>query len=214
VAGIEGLDNTAAMLLVLACTSQEQKPDDSIPVESTEDSGGPIVQIEFSEFQPQNIILINVDTLRADHLWPSNYKRDTLPLLQARSNWVVQGPHYAPSGWTPPSVSSLLTGKEVPGHGVVGVEGLPLQVLNGSTIQQWLGAAGFHTGFFSGNHVIENTTIISDWEQYELSERGVTSSPVFAQRWTGWMACLKGSVFLPCFSQWTRIILTIHQVNF
>ena len=58
-----------------------------------------------------NVLIIIVDTLRADHLSPYGYSRDTSPYL---TNLAQQGVLFdnaiAPSSWTLPSHASMLTG--------------------------------------------------------------------------------------------------------
>ena len=58
-----------------------------------------------------NILLIIVDTVRADHLGVHGYKRDTSPAMDAfaRENIMFE---YATSAapWTPPAVASIITG--------------------------------------------------------------------------------------------------------
>ncbi len=66
-----------------------------------------------------NIILISVDTLRADRLGCYGYSRATTPRLDALSSEAAVFRHtYAPSGWTLPSHVSLLTGLNVINHQV------------------------------------------------------------------------------------------------
>jgi len=61
---------------------------------------------------PPSIVLIVVDTVRADHLGTYGYDRPTSPHLDA---WAASGRVYeralAPSPWTLPSMASLLTGQ-------------------------------------------------------------------------------------------------------
>ena len=60
---------------------------------------------------PPNIVLVLVDTLRADHLQPYGYGRPTTPNVDAllASRGVVVERAYAPSPWTLPSVTALMT---------------------------------------------------------------------------------------------------------
>ena len=58
-----------------------------------------------------NVLIIIVDTLRADHLSPYGYTRDTSPYLnQLAKQGVVFENAIAPSSWTLPSHASMLTG--------------------------------------------------------------------------------------------------------
>jgi len=69
---------------------------------------------------PSNIILISIDTLRADHLSCYGYSRPTSPALD---DFAAQGLLFedasAPSPWTLPSHASMLTGRYPGSHGVI-----------------------------------------------------------------------------------------------
>jgi arylsulfatase A-like enzyme len=69
--------------------------------------------------QPPNIVLILVDTLRADHLGFAGYERPTSPAIDrlAAENLVFENA-IAPAPWTPPSVASIFTGLYPTAHGV------------------------------------------------------------------------------------------------
>lgn len=59
---------------------------------------------------PPDILLISVDTLRADHLSSSGYARPTSPFLDGLAAEGIRFEHaYATSSWTTPSVVSMLT---------------------------------------------------------------------------------------------------------
>ena len=66
-----------------------------------------------------NVILISVDTLRADHLGCYGYERDTSPFLDSlAADGVVFENAYAQSSWTLASHMSLFTGRYPHNHGV------------------------------------------------------------------------------------------------
>jgi len=67
-----------------------------------------------------NLLLISIDALRADHLSMYGYERKTTPRLDAwaRENAVVFRNVIAPSPWTLPSHTSMLTGLSAFRHGV------------------------------------------------------------------------------------------------
>ncbi|MFP8879839.1 MAG: sulfatase [Myxococcota bacterium] len=68
----------------------------------------------------RNAVFIVVDTLRRDHLGAYGYARDTSPSIDALAAEGVRFDRaYATSGWTIPSVTSMLTGLYPSGHGVV-----------------------------------------------------------------------------------------------
>jgi arylsulfatase A-like enzyme len=69
----------------------------------------------------KNVILVSVDTLRADRVGCYGYSRQTTPHLDALSaDSAIFLRTYAPSGWTLPSHVSLLTGLNVMSHRVEG----------------------------------------------------------------------------------------------
>jgi hypothetical protein len=57
-----------------------------------------------------NLVLINIDTLRPDHLSLAGYPRDTSPfLVKLAADSAVFENTFAQSSWTPPAVASLFT---------------------------------------------------------------------------------------------------------
>jgi len=67
----------------------------------------------------RNVILISIDTLRADHLGSHGHDRPTSPNLDAfAAAGIVFEDASATSPWTLPSHASLLTGRYPTGHGV------------------------------------------------------------------------------------------------
>jgi hypothetical protein len=66
-----------------------------------------------------NIVLIVLDTLRADHLRRYGYARDTMPALERWADRALTvGRAVAPGGWTAPSHASLFSGLPVSLHGI------------------------------------------------------------------------------------------------
>ena len=75
--------------------------------------------IEATRSQP-NILLVVIDTLRADHVGCYGYERNTTPNLDAFArDCIVYTNCYATCSWTKPSVTSLLTGLNCREHGVL-----------------------------------------------------------------------------------------------
>lgn len=69
---------------------------------------------------PRNVLLVVVDTLRADHLGSYGYERATSPRIDALADrGVVFENAFATSPWTAPSVASILTGQWPSRHGAV-----------------------------------------------------------------------------------------------
>jgi arylsulfatase A-like enzyme len=97
--------------------------------------------------EPRNVVLITLDTVRADHLTPYGYARGTVPTLDAFASEAVQFQNALTScTMTAPSHASILTGMHWGGHGVV-TNGLAL-FPNNHTLAEILSHEGFRTGAF------------------------------------------------------------------
>jgi arylsulfatase A-like enzyme len=95
-----------------------------------------------------NIIVIVVDTLRADHLSSYGYERDTSPFMDRIAAEGVRFENaISPSSWTQPSHASMLTGRYTYEHHA---ETQPLDDTY-PTIGETLQANGYRTGAFSAN---------------------------------------------------------------
>jgi arylsulfatase A-like enzyme len=107
-----------------------------------------------------NILVIVLDTLRADHLASYGYRRTTSPQIDALAQQGVLFENaIAPSSWSLPSHASLLTGRAVHDHGFGNVRPMPWlgwgqQGLNGlPTLGESLTAFGYRSAAFSANRV-------------------------------------------------------------
>jgi arylsulfatase A-like enzyme len=105
-----------------------------------------------------NVLVIVVDTLRADHLSSYGYGRATSPQLdQLAKNGVLFQNAVAPCSWTLPSHASLLTGRYPFEHGLKNVQpwlGWGKKNLNGfATLGEALQRSGYRTGTFSANRI-------------------------------------------------------------
>lgn len=66
-----------------------------------------------------DIILIVLDTVRADHLKSFGYTRDTMPALERWARGALSGKRViSPSGWTIPAHASIFSGRTVSLHGI------------------------------------------------------------------------------------------------
>lgn len=109
---------------------------------------------------PRSIVVICIDTLRADHLGIYGYGRDTSPTLDALARrGAVFDYVLAQSNWTVPATASLMTSRYPSEHGA-GLEGAvralteepPFQIRKSvPTLADALQAAGLRTGLFSAN---------------------------------------------------------------
>lgn len=102
---------------------------------------------------PANVVLISVDTLRADHLGCYGYFRDTSPAIDAFSREAIFFEQaYAPMATTLPSHLSLLTGLFPLEHGTLanfGDGGKPFGHRKGiRSVAEWFSEHGYDTGAF------------------------------------------------------------------
>lgn len=113
-------------------------------------------QTQGSEPTP-NILLIVMDTVRADHLSLQGYERETDPTLKRiASEGVMFENAYAASSWTLTSHASLFTGRWPYEHKADGGRYLDETY---PTIAEALTERGYRTGAFNGNF----ETVTSHW---------------------------------------------------
>lgn len=100
-----------------------------------------------------NVLLVTIDTLRADHVGCYGFERDTTPNLDGLAEEGLRFTHaQAPRSKTTPSVTSVLTGLYPHEHGVRDLASpLSPQV---PLVQQRLSRAGWRTGAIVGNWVL------------------------------------------------------------
>ncbi len=106
---------------------------------------------------PPNLVLIVVDTARADHWSCYGYPRPTTPHIDAFAAEAIRFEHaYSVSTWTLPAHASLFTGVYPVSHGATQEH---LQLDDGvPTLAQLLQARGYATAAFSGNPWVSRTT--------------------------------------------------------
>lgn len=115
-----------------------------------------------------SVLLIVLDTLRADRLGVYGYPRGTSPFLDeyARSS-VVYEQAIAASSWTLPSHVSLFTGRRAMEHGAV------LDSFDGrfESLAETLAKSGYETAGFSGNtsYVVCRNGVASGFDHFESS---------------------------------------------
>ena len=97
-----------------------------------------------------DVVLVSVDTLRADRLSAWGYERDTSPNLDALAASALRFDRaVAPAPWTLPSVTSLFTGRMPSQHGVVSRDwSLSPSAL---TLAERAREAGYEAAFFGVN---------------------------------------------------------------
>ena len=105
-----------------------------------------------------NVLVIVVDTLRADHLSSYGYARATSPAIdRLAQEGVVFNNAVSTCSWTLPSHASLLTGRSPSEHGMLAVQPMPWfgwghSALRGyPTLGEALQKLGYRTAAFSAN---------------------------------------------------------------
>ncbi len=107
-----------------------------------------------------NVLVIVLDTLRADHLSSYGYSRPTSPEIdRIASQGVLFENAIAPCSWSLPSHASLLTGRAPSEHGMQNVQAMPWpgwgeKSLGGyPRLGEVLRHRGYRTGAFSANRI-------------------------------------------------------------
>jgi arylsulfatase A-like enzyme len=121
-----------------------------------------------------NVLLVVMDTTRADRCSFEGYARPTTPRLDAfAKDAVVFKDAWAPADWTAPSHASLFTGLRPEHHGVMDANRmfLPDDI---PTVATMLRGAGWRTGCFSNNEYIS--------PDYGLSQGFETIVPLYREQ--------------------------------
>ncbi len=111
------------------------------------------------------IVMIVLDTLRADHTSVYGYKRDTTPnLMKLAKDGIIYENAYSTTSWTLPAHTSLFSGKDLIEHKVVSPnnkisEELPL-------ITELLQKNGYQTIAFTGGGFVEDNYGFAKGFQY------------------------------------------------
>ncbi|MFT5049429.1 MAG: arylsulfatase A-like enzyme [Chlamydiales bacterium] len=140
---------------------------------------------------PPNILLVSIDTLRADHLPIYGYERPTAPRLsRLAETGVVFENATAASSWTLPSHLSMLTGLSVSAHGICDdrlwtrqdSEGQPIPApLRGTFVSERLRDAGYRcAGFYSWKYLDDQFGFGPGFETWERLGHTFYSHPVVA----------------------------------
>jgi arylsulfatase A-like enzyme len=119
--------------------------------------------------QATNLLLITVDTLRPDRLGYEGHSRDTSSAIdELAATGVRFRTSYSQSGWTLPSMATILTGRYPNGHGAVDVQySLREEV---STLAEILRERGFQThGFVSHVFLSERSGLARGFSTYDDS---------------------------------------------
>ena len=133
-----------------------------------------------------NVVLVVVDSLRADHLGLYGYGRPTSPFLDALAEESVVFEHaWAPSSYTSQSMAAILTGRLPTSGGSIGLmEAEPSG--SATNLPQHFARAGLRTGvvsnqpllrrrgFTRGFEDVQVTAMENPWKAAEVSRRALT----------------------------------------
>ena len=131
-----------------------------------------------------NVLIVTIDSLRADRLGCYGYERDTSPALDALSREGVRFERaYSHAPFTPPAHASLLTGLHVPSHGVFAwAEELSADA---RTLGERFGPAGWRTGAFSNHPGLATSHVYRGFEHVE--ERFFEEAGPTVDAFLGWI---------------------------
>ena len=108
---------------------------------------------------PRRLLVVLVDTLRADHLGVYGYKRDTSPRIDAWAAGAAALRAWAPAPWTLPSMRSALSGRQ------------PEAWASGEHLGSALARAGYSSALLTANAYLSRHFGMSEgwsWHSYEL----------------------------------------------
>lgn len=137
-----------------------------------------------------DLLLVTVDTLRADHLPTYGYGRDTAPFFaEWAAGGVVFDRAYSTSSWTVPAVTSFTTGVYPPSHGAIhglhADQGVAVQerIPDGMvTLAQVLRKAGYRTvGVTANGHLRPRYGFDAGFDRYECLGFSATAEHVNAK---------------------------------
>jgi len=131
-----------------------------------ESTGPPTALSRAGDLHVDNVILISIDSLRADHLGVYGYRRPTSPTLDAlAASGLVFDRAYSTTSWTLPAHTAMFTGLDDRAHGVrhhktkVAAE-IPI-------LAEELAEHGVNTiGFYSGPYLHPTFGLGRGFEQY------------------------------------------------
>lgn len=140
---------------------------------------------EVGPYRGAPIVLISIDTLRADHLPAYGYDKVATPAIDALArDGIVFENAYSSIPLTLPSHGTMLTGLLPPNHGVRDNTGYTLDTARHAHLPLQLKAAGYATGGFVSSFVLRGDTGISaGFDAYDSVVQAERGSPLdIAQR--------------------------------
>lgn len=145
----------------------------------------PLSGISVSSFKDRNLVVIVVDSLRADHLGCYGYDKATTPFIDSlATDGLLFERASSNSSYITQSLSALFSGRLPTSGGTVGLfESHPLDET--STLPQWFARAGYYTGIVSNQPLVRGKgftkgfedlqigSLDNPWSGYEVSKRAL-----------------------------------------
>lgn len=127
--------------------------------------------------------MVQVDTLRADHLPMYGYSRDTFPLMNARPSLRLWGYH-SMATWTPPATASVMTSLDIEHHGIIDPTA-ENEAIQGEIWSDLFRSVEIATAMFNGNSILDKTDLGQHWDHYNQTD--VLDMPPLADEALDWM---------------------------
>ena len=142
----------ASMLLVLAVAVSAATASFASPVAETNYERTARRKAAALPASSPNVILVTIDTLRADHLGCYGYDRPTSPFIDSlAADGTLFADTSAPAAWTKPSTATILTGLHPSRHGALH-HGSRLELPDGEqTLAEAFRSQGYATAGFVTN---------------------------------------------------------------
>ena len=147
---------------------------------------------------PRNLILISIDTLRADRLGCYGYARPTSPNLDAEAaRGVLFEDATAVSSWTFPSHAAMFTGL-YPGRSGATELKRPIRE-EVPSLAGWLGERGYETGAIVSSTLFKGYGLERGFETLELVDPGGPEPSLVTAKALEWLATREGPRARPFF---------------
>ncbi len=157
-----------------------------------------IISCSKQTIKPKNIILISIDTLRADHLGCYGYKENTSPNIDryAKSGVVFRNA-FSPSSWTGPAHLSMMTSLSPIAHGLIYYGSDNKLNSKTPTLASILRNNHFETAAFTGGGWVSNITGVDiGFSTFKTPDKHFKKNIIAAQKWLDHIGEKKFFLFL------------------
>ncbi len=168
---------------------------------------GPLHRFDHSEGDALDVVIVTLDTTRADHIGAYGYPRPTTPVLDAlAADSLLFERFHVPVATTLPVHTSLFTGLEPTEHGIVAnmaFSGERFVAPAGvETLAGWLGSRGYDcAAFVSATPVKHQTGIAEGFATYKQPRTFERTGAETVDLAIGWL----GEQALPPYLLWVHL---------